>query len=108
MAEPYDDPQDIDDNAYALDGDVIEAIRDAVEAGDRSAMLALLEDLHAADIADLLEQIGAGERRDFLTLWHKDLDGEVLSELSDRVRDEVLEYLPREVLADAVRDLETD
>ncbi|MBZ0129664.1 MAG: magnesium transporter [Rhodobacteraceae bacterium] len=108
MAEPHDDPQDNSDNAYALDGDLIEAIRDAVEAGDRTAMLALLEDLHAADIADMLEQIGAGERRDFLTLWHKDLDGDVLSELSDRVRDEVLDYLPREVLADAVRDLETD
>lgn len=108
MAELEDDPLINADNAYALDGDVIEAIRDAVEAGDRPAMQALLDELHAADIADILEQIGAGERRDFLTLWHRDLDGEVLSELSDSVREEVLDYLPREVLAEAVRDLETD
>jgi len=102
-----DQPEPADD-AYVLDSGVVDTVLDVVEEGDRARLLTLLEPLHAADVADLLEQISPSERRAFLTLLGTDLDGEVLSELSDGVRDEVLEYLPKRVVADAVRDLETD
>jgi magnesium transporter len=42
---------------------------------------ALMEPLHPADIADLLEQVTSGERAAWLALWSKGIDGEVLSEL---------------------------
>lgn len=100
--------QESGENAYVLDSSMVEEILDVVERGDRARLLELLEPLHAADIADLLEQISSGERRALLRLWARDLDGEVLSELSEGVRDEVIDLLPDEVLADAVRDLETD
>lgn len=91
-----------------LDDARVEAIRAAVEAGDRDRVLALVEPLHAADIADFLEQIGADERQGFLALYSGEIDGDLLSEIDETIREEVIESLPAEVVAEAVRDLDTD
>lgn len=88
------------------------AVRAAVQIGDAPRVAALLEPLHAADIADLLEQIDPDERDALLALWHPadagEALGEVLSELSDSIREEVIESLPQERVAEAMRELETD
>jgi magnesium transporter len=86
----------------------LSAILAAVEAGHSDRLTALLEPLHAADIADLLEQIGPTERRDLLRLWSGEMDGEILSEIDEAIREEVIEHLPPEVLAEAVRTLDSD
>ena len=103
MAEHLADPED-----EVLDQDRIDAVLNAVEAGDSAALDALLDPLHAADIADLLEQIGGADRRALLRLWSHEIDGDILSEISDAIREEVIENLPPGVLAEAVRDLESD
>ncbi len=86
----------------------VTAILAAVEAQDVERLDDLLQPLHAADIADLLEQIGPAERRDLVALWSGEIDGEILSEIDEAIREEVIGYLPRDVLTDAVRELETD
>ncbi len=91
-----------------LDDARVEAIRAAVAAGDRPLVLGLVEPLHAADIADFLEQIDAGERRGFLALYSGEIDGDLLSEIDETIREEVIAALPAEVVAEAVRDLDTD
>ncbi|MBA3910183.1 MAG: magnesium transporter [Rhodobacter sp.] len=103
MAEDLAEPDD-----EVLDQDRIDAVLQAVEAEDSAGLEALLEPLHAADIADLLEQIGGADRRALLALWSHEIDGDILSEISDAIREEVIEGLSPEVLAEAVRDLETD
>jgi magnesium transporter len=80
----------------------------AVDAEDKVRLLELLEPLHEADVADLLEQIDRNERRALVALWGHELDGATLSELEEGVRDEIVAELPDEVLAAAVQDLETD
>jgi magnesium transporter len=92
----------------ALGREAVEAVLAAVEAGDHDALVRLLEPLHEADVADLLEQISRAERQALVRLWGVELDGAVLSELEEGVRDEVVEALPDEILAEAVRELETD
>jgi magnesium transporter len=103
MAEDQSEIEDV-----VLDQDRIDAVLAAVEAGDGAAVDAALDPLHAADIADLLEQIGTADRKALLALWSHEIDGEILSEISDSIREEVIESLPREVLVEAVRDLESD
>jgi len=97
-----------DRDAYALDDDLRGNLKRAVEAEDVAAIDALMEPLHPADIADLLEQVSAGERERWLALWSAGIDGEVLSELDWGLREEVIALLPPEVLADAVRELDSD
>jgi magnesium transporter len=103
MTETPDDGRE-----QMLDAPRIEAVRDAVAREDAIGLVALLQPLHAADIADLLEQIGAVERGTFLRLAISEIDGDVLSEVSEGIREEVITALPPERVAEAVRDLHTD
>lgn len=93
---------------YALDQSVTQAVRLAVATGDSTRLAEVLEPLHSADIADLLEQVDAGHRREILLLGAGLFDGEILSELDEHLREEVIGFLPQEVLSEAVRELETD
>jgi magnesium transporter len=108
MAETEADTEERDDDAFGLDPEVVSAVRDAVERGDAAGVSALLDPLHAADIADILEQIGPEDRRALVAVWSGEIDGEVLSELEEGVREEVIGFLPHEVLAEAVRELDSD
>lgn len=99
---------DHDEDDEGLDPRRVDAVLEAVEAGDASRLAALLEPLHAADIADLLEQVSEDDRNALLTLYSPEIDGEILSEISDAIREDVIEALPPEVVAEAVRDLDTD
>ncbi|KEO55154.1 magnesium transporter [Thioclava pacifica] len=108
MAEALAEEHDREEEDYRLDGEVVEAILDAAEQEDAARLSELLEPLHAADIADLLEQISGSERRKILRLWGREIDGEILTEIDEGIREEVLESLPPEVLAEAVRELDSD
>jgi magnesium transporter len=102
--------REVDDgrDAYALDDTLRAQLKSLVAKGDVAGIDALMEPLHAADIADLLEQVSEGEREAWLALWSKGIDGEVLSELDWGLREEVIALLPDQVLADAVRELDSD
>ncbi|MEM9426687.1 MAG: CBS domain-containing protein, partial [Pseudomonadota bacterium] len=103
--ETDDDGQDA---VPELDDARVSAIRLAIATGDADRLRELFEPLHPADIADLLEQLEGGERREILLLAGDLIDGEVLSELEEDLRESVIDFLPQEQLAEAVRDLESD
>jgi len=108
MAADADDLIDEARDTYALDKSLRASLRDAVDAKDAAAIDALMAPLHSADIADLLEQVSSFEREGWLALWSSGIDGEVLSELDWGLREEVLELLPDNVIADAMRELDSD
>lgn len=85
-----------------------QVIRAAIQAEDAGALKAALEPVHAADIADLLEQLDADQRTTFLKLYASEFEGDILSEIDESIREEVIEILPPDVLAEAVRELESD
>lgn len=108
MAEAQAEETEREEEDYRLDGELVETILDAAEQEDAARLSELLEPLHAADIADLLEQISGHERRAILRLWGREIDGEILTEIDEGIREEVLASLPPDVLADAVRELDSD
>jgi magnesium transporter len=93
---------------HPLNERLFAAARLAVATADANRLHALLEPLHTADIADFLEQIDAGERREVLLLAPDIVDGDVLSDLDEGLREEVIAFLPPEQLAEAVRELDSD
>lgn len=97
-----------DEEEAVLDNRRVSAVLLALAAGDADRVSRLLEPLHAADIADFLEQIDAGQRREILLLTPACFDGEVLTELDESIREDVIEFLPSQYLTEAVRDLESD
>ena len=102
------DRDERDDKPYVLDRQAVGRIIMAVDNADRDMLLAEMEPLHAADIADLLEQINAFDRRRLLELYGQEFDGDILSELDESIREEIISILHPEVLAEAVRDLDSD
>lgn len=111
MTEPVTngaDRADERDSEYGLAPELVASVMRALEVGDRDAVLALLRDLHVADIADLVEQIDSDSRRKLIELVWADIDQEFLVEVEEGVRDEILQYLPAAKLADVVKDLESD
>ncbi|SFS03016.1 magnesium transporter [Yoonia litorea] len=97
-----------EDEAFGITERLRADVLEAVEAEDGPGVAGLLDPLHAADVAHLLEQIDARQRRELLTVWPGGLEGEVLSELDESLREEVIEQLAPAELADAVRELESD
>lgn len=94
--------------AYALGEAVIDGVLTALEAGDSAFVRELVERIHIADLADLLEQIDSPDREALIHALGDTLDAEVLSELDESVRDEVLHYIDPTVLAAAVKELNSD
>ncbi|MBS3824428.1 MAG: magnesium transporter [Wenzhouxiangellaceae bacterium] len=99
---------DAEEGREVLDRELVSSVLDAVETGDADQVGDLLEPLHAADVADLIEQIGSSDREALVEIWGENIDGEVLSELEESIREPLLTALPPQVLAEAIKDLDSD
>ena len=97
-----------EDEAFGITDRLVSDVMEAVEAENGAEVGKLLDSLHPADVAHLLEQVTARDRRALLTVWPGGLEGEVLSELDENLREEIIGQLNPSELADAVRDLESD
>ncbi|MBB1491730.1 MULTISPECIES: magnesium transporter [unclassified Paracoccus (in: a-proteobacteria)] len=107
MTENRPESDGIEDDFVPRRGLVAE-IAEAIDAGDGPRLHALLDPLHGADIADVIEQLTPQRRIRFVRLYSGEFDAEILSEIDESIREEVLEQLPAEVLADAVREMDSD
>ena len=101
-------PEDETEDDYALRDKVVAAAVEATKTGERDRLVEVLEPLHPADIADLLEQVQPENRAAILDLAGDYIDGEILSEIDEDIREEVVDALEPTVLAEAVRELESD
>ena len=101
-------PIELEDAAYVLGPKAISAILYAVDIEDQAKLTELMEPLHPADIADLLEQINAFDRSRLIRLYDREFDGEILSELDESIREEVIGVLTPQVLTQAVREMDSD
>ena len=97
-----------DEDGYPLNKQAVSRIMYAVDTDDREMLWAEMEPLHPADIADLLEQSNAYDRRRLIKLYGGEFDGDILSELDESIREEEIGLLTPEVLAEAVRELDSD
>ncbi|MDO5658803.1 MAG: magnesium transporter [Paracoccus sp. (in: a-proteobacteria)] len=101
-------PRDPEREEFAPSRARLGEILEAIDARDQARLEALLDPLHAADIADIIENLSPARRTAFLGLSSAEIDGEVLSEIDESVREDIIEALPREVLAEAVREMDSD
>ncbi|MCU0893579.1 MAG: magnesium transporter, partial [Rhodospirillales bacterium] len=93
---------------FELDRAVVDAVEEAIDRDDHEEVRALLEPVHDADVADLLQNLSSEERRTVVEALRSDFPPDVLAELDERVRDEVIEELGIAETVNAVRELETD
>ncbi len=101
-------PIELEDAAYVLGPKAISAILYAVDIEDQAKLTELMEPLHPADIADLLEQINAFDRSRLIRLYDREFDEAVRELDSDDVVDlvEDLEDHQQETILDALEDVD--
>ncbi len=97
-----------EDEVFGLSPTLPAEVRAALENGDQALLADLTGELHPADLADLIEQLPARERRLLMELVPGIVDGDVLSELAEGLRDGVVALLAPGELAQAVQDLDSD
>ncbi|WP_422055949.1 magnesium transporter [Sphingomonas sp.] len=102
VAESAHDTQD------SLSPDFVRTILDLVDAGDVEAVRERVEPLHPADIADLVELTPADQRHALAAAIAGLIDGEVLAEMNDWVREALIEALEPHEVADIAAELDTD
>ncbi len=96
------------DDENRLKAEFVREVSDALDEGDESAAYDLVEPLHPADIADLFELLERDERRQLAAAITDLMTGEVIAELNDYVRDDMVEALPAAAVAGIAEQLETD
>jgi magnesium transporter len=92
----------------AMREEYVERVAQAIGAGDSAALRELVGDLHEADVGDLIEALDPDLRPRLIKLMGHDFDFSALTEVDDTVREEILEELPAETVAEGVRELDSD
>lgn len=92
----------------ALSDELIQAASAALEEEDAVGFRELIDPLHPADTADLVEFLSQAERDRFVDLLGASMDPEVLSYIAPTVRESVIERLGPDNLARILMDLDSD
>ncbi len=74
-------------------------IRDLVEQNNTEQALEVLDIMHAADIAELYDELNIEEAKFLYLLLDKEKSADVITQLSDEDREKFLDALPSEVVA---------
>jgi magnesium transporter len=96
------------DEEDRLRPDFVERVLDAVEAGDNDTARKLVEPLHPADIADLIELAARDEREGLVAALADIVDADVYAELNEHVRETLIDEMEPEQVADLAGQLDTD
>ena len=86
----------------------VERVLDAVDAGDHATARKLVEPLHPADVADLIELAARDEREGLVAALADIVDAEVYAELNEHVRETLIDEMEPEQVADLAGQLDTD
>ena len=91
-----------------LTRDFVDRVLDALESEDRDEVRRLVEPLHEADIADLLEQMPSDQRGALAVAMGDLMSADVLAEINDYGREDIIDALQPSQVADLAGQLDTD
>ncbi len=107
MIEQQGDMQ-VGDEWGSIAPDYLARVEQALGDTDSKQVRALTRELHAADLADLIENLGQENRVKLIAALGRSFDVEALAELDEDARDELMDALPNDVIASAIKKLDTD
>src|SRR3569833_858149 len=96
------------DGEDRLKADFVRKVSEALDDGDNGRVYDLVAPLHPADIAALFELIPSERRPAFAKAITDLMGSEVIAELNAHVREQLVESLPHETVAEIAEQLDTD
>ncbi|WP_159022302.1 magnesium transporter [Formosa sp. L2A11] len=98
-----------DDNIqFKISDELIEQVEQLVESRDNIRILDILDDIHHADIAEILEDIDIEHATYVIKLLDSVKTAEVLMELDEDTREKILATLSSKEIAEEIEELDTD
>ncbi len=107
---PVNTPEssDSEHDTVAITPEAVGAIVDALDAGDEQLVRELVAPLHFSDSADLVERLSSDQRRALLDVTQDILEPEFFSELNETVREDVVDIVGLDAMAEVVAELDID
>jgi len=96
------------DESGEIRHEFVDAITHAIHESNTALLRAIVAELHEADLGDLIEAIEPDDRVKLVELTGADFHFSALNEVDDSVREEILEELGPQTVAEGVRELESD
>ncbi len=91
-----------------LDEKNLAQLSDLIEAQDKEQVMALIADLHPADIAEIVSDLDAEEALFVMLLLDDETAADVLVELDEDERADLLELMPNEEIAKQLEQMDAD
>ena len=87
---------------------ILQQLREQLDSGDLAAARKMIQGLHAAEVAHLLESMPQPERAVLWEMVDVDDEGDILVEVVDEVRDGLIKSMPTDEIIAATDGMEVD
>ena len=88
--------------------ETLKLVHDALESGNHEVVHEIVTELHAADVADLIERLKNHARHELIEVLRSTLDADVFQYLEEKTLEEVVVQLGTRDVAAAMADLDPD
>ncbi|WP_300570967.1 magnesium transporter [Flavobacterium sp.] len=93
---------------FKISKDLIQELEQLIQNKDDNQLEVLLNDLHHADIAEILDQLDFDEATYIFKVLDSEKTAEILLELEDDLRENILKRLSAKEIAEELDELDTD
>ncbi|WP_420571631.1 magnesium transporter [Kordia sp.] len=93
---------------FKLSDELIAQVQQYVEQKKDTVLLELLEEIHYADIAEIIDELNLEEATYIIKLLDSEKTSDILTEVDDDMREKILENLSAKEIAEEIDELDTD
>ncbi|MDP4606270.1 MAG: magnesium transporter [Flavobacteriaceae bacterium] len=93
---------------FKLTEALIEQIQGLIEAQQGDTLVALFEEYHFADIAEIIDELSVEEATYLIKLLDSEKTSDILTELDEYLREAILSNLSAQEIASEINELDTD
>lgn len=94
--------------SFKITAELLEKITSYIESSNNRAIISLFEEMHYADIAEILEEISFDNSIYLIKLLGSEKTSAVLTELDEEIREKILQNLSAKEIAEEVEELDSD
>ena len=94
--------------SFEITKELLETVTSYNEASNDTALISYFEEIHHADIAEILDELSFDEAVYIIKLLDSEKTSEVLMDVDDDVREKILKNLSAKEIAEEVEELDSD
>lgn len=93
---------------FEITKDTIQEIQQFIADKNTDALIHFLEEIHYADVAEIVEELEIDEAIYLIKLLESDVTSDILTELDEDTREDILKGLSSKEIAEEISELDTD